>query len=134
MDFEQTDLLGYPLFVPSPELVQALACPDLVSRLACVRLMFVLSPILRGDGESGGSSVLIDAIPAVFPYKMDQNSRGAYAALAGVIEVPMLDQLDISRPSVSEIKAEMCRIAQDAVMRFEAAAVRLRKVGECSHE
>jgi hypothetical protein len=134
MDFDQTDLLGHPLAVPSPELLQALASPNLLEVLAAARLMRALSPILRGDGATAGWTVLTDGIPAVFPIPSDHNLRRLHAALAGLIEEPVLNVLEITRPTDSEIRAEMCRLAGDAAKRFEAAAAWLSELGESSHE
>lgn len=134
MDFEQNDLLGHPLAVPSPELVQALASADLLPRLAAARLMGKLSPVLRGDGAIGGWTSLMDGIPAAFPITADHNLRRPYAALAGLIDDPGLDALDVPRPSQSEIRAEMQRLAKDAAIRFATAAAILRELGESSHE
>lgn len=134
MDFPENDLLGHPLAVPSPELLKALAAADLIQRLAFIRLMRDLSPILRGDGASGGRSELMDGIPAVFPIGMDHSLRHPNAALAGLIDDPLLDALAITRPGNSEIRAEMKRLAKDTAKRFETAAAWLHQLGDSSHE
>lgn len=134
MDSQNVDMFGHPLAVPSPELLKALAASDLIQRLAFVGLMRQLSPILRGDGAVGGWSEMMDGIPAVFPIGMDHNLRRPNAALAGLIDDPLLDALNITRPGKSEIRAEMQRLAKDAAERFENAAEWLRQLGDSSHE
>lgn len=128
------DLLGHPLAVPSPELQRALALPNLATLCAAARLMNLLSPGMRSDGETGGWTRLMDGIPALFPLGFDNSLRGAIAALAGLIDDPMLPLLKVERPSEDEIRAEMKRLAKDAAKRFETAAEWLRQLGGSSHE
>lgn len=134
MDFEQNDLLGHPLAIPSPELLQALASPNVLAVLGAARLMRLLSPVLRGDGAPGGWTTLMDGIPAVFPIPADHNLRRPHAALAGLIDDQGLSVLEVPRPAEAEIQAETRRLAVDAAKRFSDAAALLRDLGKPAHE
>lgn len=134
MDFEQKDLLGHPLAVPSPELLQALDSPNLLRVIGAARLINHLCPVLRGDGVTAGWTCLMDGLPAVFPVPSDHNLRQSHAALAGLIEDPVLAILEISRPSEAEIQEVVRRFAAEAAPRFEEAAALLRSLGGVAHE
>lgn len=126
MDYSRNDLFGDPLATPAPALLEALANPHLLEVLACARLMRDLSKRCLGDGKSAGPAILIDGLPALFPVGVSHELRRPYAALADLIDEPMLPLLNVPRPSKREISEAVARIATEAAPRFEAAAAWLR--------
>lgn len=130
----ERDLFGEPVATAPPVLVETLARPDLLEILAAVRLMKNLSAVLRGDSTAAGWTILVDGLPAIFALGMCHTRRSSYAALAGLIDEPMLDLLAGPLPSEQAINEAMNRHAAELVPRWRAALAMLDPEGELRHE
>lgn len=128
MPVETKDLFGEPLESRPRNWQAALAKDNLIDLLAYLQLMPRLSAVCRGDNQPAGWTVLTDGLPALFAVGMDHFSRQPLAALAGLIDDPLLESLGQNIPCSLEIKAAMRRIASDAASRFEMAAQLLRSI------
>lgn len=117
----ERDLFGEPVATPPQALLETLARADLIEVLAAIRLMAILSAGLRGDSTAAGWTILVDGLPAVFAMGMCHTRRKWHAALAGLIDNPMLELLSGPLPSEDAINDAMNRHAAELVPRWSAA-------------
>lgn len=130
----ERDLFGEPVATAPPVLVETLARPDLIETLGAVRLMARLSALLRGDSTAAGWTILVDGLPAIFALGMGHTRRSSYAALAGLIDDPMLELLAGPLPCEQAINEAMNRHAAELAPRWRAALAMLDPEGESRHD
>ena len=126
----ERDLFGEPLATAPPVLVETLARPDLIGTLGAVRLMARLSAVLRGGSTAAGWTILLDGLPAILALGMDHARRRSYAALAGLIDDPLLELLAGPLPGEDAINDAMNRHAAELAPRWRAALAMLEPEGE----